>query len=129
FSPTAPQFPHSGPRGTIPCILSHHIPRGLPELEIVFPTIQPPTSHAYHLAERLLVAHQKALDDQGKIMNCPNQDLWEMIQNEFHQEFIAVLRSGDAKRLAECLGHAFYDPITHGLGPGTVLSEVARTPE
>jgi hypothetical protein len=129
FSPAAVQFPHSGPRETIPYILSHHIPRGLPQSEITFPALQPPTNRDFHLAERLLAAYQKALDDQGKIMNCPNQDLWEMMQNEFHQEFFALLRSGDAKRLAETLTRAFYDPITHGLGPGTVLSEVARSRE
>lgn len=101
----------------------------MPENKIVFPEPEPPDARAFQLAERLLIAYQKAFEDQGKIMNCPNQDLWEMIQYEFHREFLAILRSGDAKRLAESLSRAFYDPITHGLGPGAVLSGVARTPE
>jgi hypothetical protein len=69
------------------------------------------------------------LDEESALSERPHNDVWEIVANAFHQEFIGVLRSGDADALAGVLACACREPITHGLGPGRAVFEAASTEE
>ncbi len=71
------------------------------------------------IAERLLKSYHKALEDEKHITNKPQSDLWEVLQNLVHKDFIQLLGRNDPAALAQYLCNMSKLSITHGMTQGT----------
>jgi hypothetical protein len=63
------------------------------------------------------------------VTNRPHQDVWEMVRNEFHGEFVDALRLRNTRKVAAMLCAAFRHNISYGLGTGVAVYEAIQTPE
>ena len=116
------------PRGELHQILLHDTPTGLPQLTLGFAPVSV-VREDVEIADRVMAAYQRADAEQRQLSALPTNDVWEVVGNAFHTEFVAALRSGEPATLAAILVQAYREPITHGLGPGRAVYDAARTPE
>lgn len=127
--PLLPMPADDGGRGNLPQIVHHAYPYGLLYSPVQFPEAEPVSDADVALAERLLRAYRRAVQDEERAIHRAKDDVWNVIENAYHPEFIGILREGDPRKLAEKLAVAFLDPISHGLGPGPMVRDVCRTEE
>jgi hypothetical protein len=71
------------------------------------------------IAERLLKSYHKAKEDEKRVANKPNSDLWDILQDAVHKDFIQLLEKNDPAALAQYLGEMSKLSITHGMTQGT----------
>lgn len=117
------------PRGTLPFLVKHHMSHGLPRARVEIPPVPALTTADLKLAERLMNVYDRAVQHEAGMTSKPSQDVWEMIGNEFHGEFLDALRTRQTHQLAKILNAAFRHDISHGLGYGVFVYNAAQTPE
>ena len=95
--------------------------RGLPPVRIEIPPEVPPGTDDIALAERVMRAWERAVADERWVRNRAFGDVWEMVQHEFHGEFVAALRSRQPAAVAAILSRFFRHNISYGMGGSQVL--------
>lgn len=98
-------------------IFSHQMLHGYPNVDLDVYDIDC-TKEDVRIAERLLESYQKAIKDEQYIANKPKNDLWVILQNSKHSDFIQLLKRNDPVVLAEYLCSMSRQNITHGMTQG-----------
>ena len=119
------------PRGTLPDIIHHHAPRGLPQAAL---DLTPSASAAtdVDLCARLIEAYARATRLENTEIDPtsrPNEGVWEMITHEYHGRLSQLLQNGDAAALAAYLRNGLRSEASHGLGPGAQVFTAAANAE
>jgi len=128
---SVPEAPETGPvsvrpRGELEHVLLHHAPRGLPNSRIEFTDVQA-TQEDRRIAERVMRAFERAIDEQSVLNKLPQHDVWESVAGTFHGTFIDALTNDSVDALVHQLTNAYRETITHGLGPGKQVYEATLT--
>ncbi|MDD5434600.1 MAG: putative sugar O-methyltransferase [Nitrospira sp.] len=71
------------------------------------------------IAERLLNSFHIAIKDEADVIKKPEKDVWEILREVKHKEFIQLLHNKDPKALAVHLCNMSKYDITHGLSQGS----------
>jgi hypothetical protein len=71
--------PPPAPRGTLPHILLHHAPHGLPTARVAFADVRV-TPDDLLASERLLAAYQRSSAEQRTLSRLPANDVWEIYE-------------------------------------------------
>lgn len=91
-----------------------------PALTIDLPPETAASEEDVAIAERLIRAWNLAVNAERRA-DRPSGDVWEMVQYEFHGEFVAALKAGDARALAGILVRFFRHNVSYGMGGGQSL--------
>jgi hypothetical protein len=95
--------------------LEHRHGRTAPDSLVVPDATPSPTDVAN--AQRLLAAYQASVAS-SPTATATHADLWTLIAAEEQQDFLALLASGDAERLAACLCNVSRHSASHGIAQG-----------
>ena len=98
------------------------------ELPIELPPETAASGEDVALAERLIRAWNLAVSAERSAQRATG-DVWEMVQHEFHGEFVAALKAGDAPALAGILVRFFRHNISYGMGGGQSLYTALLDPD
>lgn len=71
------------------------------------------------IAERLLKSYHSAIADEKQIPGRPQNDLWQVLQNIVHKDFLDLLGRREPQALAQYLCNMSKLSITHGMTQGT----------
>ncbi|MGB7957745.1 MAG: putative sugar O-methyltransferase [Minisyncoccia bacterium] len=100
---------------------AHPLPNGLPRVEVEVKEFKP-TEEDVALAARLLTAVHKALRDEAQYLKS-DMDLWDVIRQDYQQDFFGILRSGDPRRTAEYLCNMHRHGLTQGISGGMLSND------
>lgn len=99
-------------------IFSHAMSQGFPIVKYSFiERIKKPSEEDIIIARRLLKAYKTSLKEENSGPK-PKEDIWEILQNGPHHEFINLLSQNNPKSLALYLCNMYAQQITHGLAQG-----------
>lgn len=98
---------------------NHYMRHGLPSEDWVVVGHIEPTEQDRIIAERLLAAYNKALDDEEVLSKKPKGDLWEEFKNRKQQDFVGMLGKNEPTILAEYLCNMYSKSATYGTIRGT----------
>ena len=91
------------PRGTLPHLIHHYMPNGIPKVEYFLePTLQQNQDVDLSICKRLLASFNSALEFESahiKPESRPNSGLWEMLKHEFHGQIYNLLSKGNPVEL------------------------------
>src|SRR5689334_23107489 len=102
--------------------------QGYPDVSIEIPPDTPPTEEDIALAGRLIRSWERATSAERGV-NRAFGDVWEMVQFEFHGEFVAAMQSRDSHAVAKILVRFFRHNISYGMGGGQVVFDAVRDPQ
>lgn len=118
------------PRGTLPHLIIHYMPDGIPNVEYFLePSVSKNQDADIHICERLIASFNSALQFESTHLppeQIPNQGLWEMLKHQFHGEIYNLLQEGNPLALSEYLCNGYHQRVCHGLGGGKFNSDDAK---
>lgn len=102
--------------------------RGYPDVSIEVPPEAPPTDEDVAIAARVLRAWERASETQRSV-RAPTNDVWQMVQHEFHGDFLATMESRDPAKVAAILVRFFRHDISYGMGGGQGVVDSVSNPD
>ncbi len=97
-------------------VFSHKMPRGLslPQGDLEVKNITPGDKDIL-IAKRILTSFHKALSDGKGYAKPGDEDQWDFAEKDLQDDFVQLLLSGDAHRLADYLSNMHRRSITYGI--------------
>lgn len=96
---------------------AHQRTKGNPNVNLETYDLKP-TEEDFQIARRLLISYRKAVTEQ-KELNIPiKSDLWKILGQSKHKDFIEIIEQGDSERLGEYLCNMCKHSVTHGMTQG-----------
>lgn len=99
-------------------VFSHFMVHGYPDVPFRSYEVDS-TGEDVLIAERLLISYHKATKDEEDVIKKPEKDVWEVLREVKHKEFIQLLHDNDPKALAGHLCNMSKYDITFGLSQGS----------
>jgi len=96
---------------------AHPLVHGYPDVHLETYKVNPEKDDEI-IAERLINSYQKAIKDEEGIINRPQKDLWEILRQVKHNDFVQLLEQRDPVALSEYLCNMSKYSITHGMTQG-----------
>jgi hypothetical protein len=107
-------------------LLAHSLEYGLPTGECAFSRTES-SSEEPAIADRLITAYHRALQDDPRKQADQKWDLWSEVGAAHHREILELLRKRDVHGTAEYLHNAHARGLTFGITQGTETTERLRT--
>lgn len=102
--------------------LLHTFPQGYPIVKTIIVFKDKPEKEDIYICRRLLKSYNLALENSQK----RQKDIWTDLAETHHREFLEILKSNDAKVLAEYMIHVHARGISQGLVQGEIEYEKMR---
>ena len=113
------------PKGTLPHVIHHYIPNGIPNTEYFLePTVPNNQDDEIHICKRLIASFNSALNFENNhipLESRPSAGLWEVLRQGFQGEMYDLLQKGDPLALSQHLCNGYRESLCHGLAGGKVV--------